>query len=623
MKNILLKYENLLFFIIILLFFVFSMLLPVYDNENGFHNIFFDNYKLIWYDGRSPLNFYLIKNIVQNNSISFEKGSVINNMLIENYFDLTEKNGKYYPRFSLFGNFIFSGILKFIPFETDIELFKSVMLLVLIFYSIILAFFYKIQRYLGLDIKHSLISTLIGGIATSVLIYSKYLFLGDIFSTLLLILLFYLIFKKWGMRTSTKIDILLIILLSIFLINSFSEMSIYMNFIFSMFFSYFILKNKLIKNSRIFLFIVLTIILFLFILNLFYFSNLGKTPYRIGISEIAMGGISIFKMYPTFTSAIDYVIFGYHDPTSAWKLNRFFSYLFYTFEQLPGNAIFLKFYGLFGALFSAKGFIYNSIFLIFSILGIFLYKNNEQKKLILSFIVLIIFLFGFMNIFWYGGYTPRYVRHFDVPILFLTFFSFYYIQEISKEKNKFKRYSIYFIFMVLVILSILNVASIAIRTDWNYEHEANLVSYDLVVWPWYPLKPTENIINLYLTELGESVEWKFSGEMGNCKSYGDIEGIITPTCGCKFSTYAERNINIPWEKIRVNVTACSKDGDIIGNFYFDDIEKKMFIQSNSCEEESILLENSTGKHNMILKPETYENCSNEIVIWKSIIIEKI
>ena len=622
MKKLEKKDEKLLLISIIVLFFIFSILLPMYDRENGFHNIFFDDYKLIWYDGRSPLNFYLIKNIIQNNFISFEKGTIINNMKVEDYFDFTEKNGKYYPTFSLFGDYVFADVLKFIPFSDDIQLFKNIMFLVLVLYSIILILFYKIQRYLILDIKYSLISTFIAGIATSILIYSKYLFLGDLFTTLILISLFYFIFKGWGMRPSIRNDILLIIILLIFLISEFTEITSYINFIFTIFFSYFLLKNKLIKNHRIY---TLFIIIFIFLLSIFSLYNFSfmRNLYKMDISEIRIGFYPVFRAYPSFTSAIDYIIFGYHDPTSIWKLDRYFSNIFYTFEQLPGNAIFLKFYGLFGVLFSAKGFIYNSLFLIFSIFGIFLYKNNEQKKLILSFIVLIIFTFGLMNIFWYGGYTPRYVRHFDVPILFLTFFSFYYIQEISKEKNKFKKYSIYLIFTILVILSVLNVASIAVRTDWNYEHEANLVSYDLIIWPWYQLKPTENIINLYLTELGESVEWKFGGEMENCKSYASLEGIFTPTCGCNFATYAERTINIPWGKVRINVTACSKDGDIIGNFYFDDVEKKIFIQSNSCEEESILLENSTGKHNLILKPEIYENCTNEIIIWKSIIIEKI
>lgn len=65
--------------------------------------------------------------------------------------------------------------------------------------------------------------------------------------------------------------------------------------------------------------------------------------------------------------------------------------------------------------------------------------------------------------------------------IFLTFFSFYYLQEIKKNWMK-------FLFVILIILSILNVISLTIRVDWIYDHFDDLVSYDLVLWPWYPPK---------------------------------------------------------------------------------------------------------------------------------------
>jgi hypothetical protein len=223
---------------------------------------------------------------------------------------------------------------------------------------------------------------------------------------------------------------------------------------------------------------------------------------------------------------------------------------------------------------------------------------------------------------WYGGVTPRYNRFFTIPVFFVTFFSFYYIQETSREKNKTKRFFIYTIFIILVILSILNVFSLAIRADWTYEHEANLVSYDLVLWPWYPPKSQENVVNLYLTELGESVEWKFGGGKEGCRSYGELEGIITPVCNCEYTTYAERSIYIPWERTRINVTVCSR-GDVIGKFYFDTKEKEIFLPYNSCKDETMLLENSVGEHTVILKAKRYGKCEDDVAIWRRIIFEKI
>ena len=74
--------------------------------------------------------------------------------------------------------------------------------------------------------------------------------------------------------------------------------------------------------------------------------------------------------YPDYIPALDYIIYGYHDSSSVWKLQRLYSYGFYTFKQMPGNALFVKVYGIFGSIFGPKGFVFNSSFLIFSLLGI-------------------------------------------------------------------------------------------------------------------------------------------------------------------------------------------------------------------------------------------------------------
>jgi len=343
-----------------------------------------------------------------------------------------------------------------------------------------------------------------------------------------------------------------------------------------------------------------------------------KENWVVNETETTLG----MSIFPKFIHALDFVIYGYHDPKSVWKFFRMSNFI-YTFLERPGNAIFLQFYGLFGSLFGTKGFVYNSIFLIFSIFGILAYKKGGKRNIILTSVIFIILIYGLIHPTWYGGVTPRYVRFFNIPVLFLTFFSFYYIQEVSKEKNKIKRLMIYSIFVIMIILSMLNVISLAVRADWTYEHEANLISYDLVLWPWYLPKTQENVINLYLTELGESVEWNFGGEIEGCKDYGTLEGIITPVCGCEYATYAERYIEVPWEKIRVNVTACSRGGDVIGRFYFDDIEKEIIIQPSSCERVSILIKNSKGKRTIVLKSKKYKECIDETVIWKLITIEKL
>jgi hypothetical protein len=605
--------EIITFLFVILSFIILALFLPLYDTINSFHNIILDDYKLTWYDGRSPLNFYLIKNIINGNSITFNKGQLLGNMKVEEYYDFFECNGKFYPIFNFIPDYIYAAILYPFSQVSDIQLFKEIIIINTIFFAIILFIFYHIQKILGLNVKYSLMSTFVAGIATSILIYSRYLFIDIIIMNLTFILLIYIFLKK--PTNSLKFNIIIVLLFSLYLVLLNYFYIIIISFIIL---SYFFIKYNLIQFK--FLLITILIAILFSIYFQFFYPNSTCNFYREdipgGINYFEIGKISVFTVFSKYINALDYNIFGYHNVSSIWKLYRQFGHV-YAFEQPKGNAIFLSFYGLFGSLFGPRGFIFNSPYLILSIFGILAYKNKKGKNILLASIILIILMYGVLNLMWQGGVTPRYIKYYNIVVLFLTFFSFYYIQE---AKNKILR----LIFIGLIILSILNVSSLAIRADWTYEHDANLVSYDLVLWPWYPPTSQGNDINLYLTELGESVEWNFNEELKGCTSYGTLEGIITPLCSCEYDTYAERNINIPWNKIRINITACNKNSkDILGKFYFDDKEKDLLIESNSCKQESIIIENSSGNHNLILKSGKYGECTNEFVIWKLITIEKV
>ncbi len=595
-------------------FILFSILLPIYDEVNGFYNLIFDEYELTWHDGRSPLNFHFISNFLMNKQISFSKEYFMNNQLQNYLFDLIEINGKYYLRYPAIGNYIFIGMLYFFPLSSNLQIFKTIIFLIILFSAGTLVLFYKIQILLNLKRKFALVSSIISGVATSILIYSRYLFLNELMYTFIFMLFLYFLFKYWG-KSSNRIDIFLSVIFSIFLLV-FSY-----NFLPFLLLSYFFFKYKLIRSYKIY-FLTLTITFFIFFLWSYTspFSRSSREVFKEAVLPPTYGPV---RIYPHYIPALDYSIYGYHNLTSIRKLDRYFAYI-YAFQEKAGNAIFLFTHGLFGSLFGPKGFVYNSPFLIFSIFGIFIYKQ-KRKRNFLTFTIFLIIISVSFTFMWYGGVTPRYIRHYNIPILLLSFFSFYYIQEVSKEKNKTKKYLVYVIFITLTILSILNVSSLAVRADWTYEHEANLVSYDLVLWPWYPPKPQENVVNLYLTELGESVEWKFGGRIGGCKAYGDLSGIVTPLCNCEFASYAEREIDIPWKNIRINITACSREGDgVIGRFYFDRIEKEIIIPSEyTCQKISFIIKNSEGKHTLMLKPKIYKRCVDEIVIWKLITIEEI
>jgi len=599
------KNELIIAFFIALLFFVISLLLPVYDRVNGFHNLIFDQYELIFHDGISPINFHSIKKLLEGKPPYFEEDYDFGPFQAQECVGLITINGVYKPAYNMLHAYLYKGVLGFFHFTSELELFKSIVTLNTLFFSLILSIFYLIQRSLGLKSHYSILSTFISGFSTSILIYSKYLFLQETLWVLALIITLYLILRN--RKRSTRKDITISLSFACFLLLFYYQIWIVGGF----FVLFFLVcwRFDVFRSKKIF---VLAGLIPLLLMRVWMFSFFGAIPIPFTtITKRKLGDVLLYNIYPEYIDGQSYSVFGYHDMTDPSKYYRSFSYV-YGFEKGKGNAIFLFSHALFQVLFGPKGFISNSPFLIFSIFGILLYKNSKKRNFILYFILAYLFLFGIINVYSGGGLTPRYMRRFHIPILFLSFFSFYFFQESNKGYLK-------VLFLILVVLSILNVVSLTIRMDWSYEHPEDLVSYDLVLWPWYPSRP----IYLYLTEQSEFEKWDFAEE-DKCKAYGSLEGITTDVCNCEYVTYAERNIEIPWEKVRVNVTTCGRNGDgVVGKFHFDETEKEIFIPPDSCKKESMLIENLEGEHSIVLESKRYSKCIDETIIWKLIIIEKV
>jgi len=317
------------------------------------------------------------------------------------------------------------------------------------------------------------------------------------------------------------------------------------------------------------------------------------------------GDIPFFKVFPNYLNALDYSVFGYHNQTSQWKISREFAYI-YVFEQLKGNAIFLASYSLFGTLFGPRGFVFNSPYLIFSILGIFIYNKKKEKKLLLTIIVLIILIYALFHLRWQGGYSPRYIRYYTIPVLFLTFFSFYYIQETKNNLVK-------LIFLALVIISILNVTSLAVRADWTYEHEADLVSYDLVLWPWYPSKG----INLELS----SVLWN---ENQLCPNYYYPNEVVLDVCNCAESGFISKELIIKKEYKNLEIIGCAQfsGGDgVYSKISIDsDVVHKGFIQWNQCDRIVIDISKYADdkQHLLNISIDKFGACDVELIQYKRV-----
>ena len=603
-----------LFFMIF--FIIFSVFLPIYDATNGLHNVIFDNYKLVWYDGRSPANVHLILNLVQNASVSFPKGYSIDGSKIENNFDFKEIGGRYYPRFTLWPVIIVFLIVKIIPFSTELQLFKILLLVNMLLSSAIIGIFYMLQRLLGLRRYYSSISTLVVSISSSMLIYARYLFFTETISTLVFILLIYIVVKNWS-KQSRKNDIIIFSLLSLFLILLNPD-NILLQIILSLIFAYFLFKYKSVKSIYIFtLILIISVVVIKIYATLIYPIVEWRTAPMVTFIKNFIGNSS-YNIFPRYINALDYSIFGYSNSTSEWKHQRQFAYI-YGFAEEKGNAIFIFSYSLPGALFGPKGFVYNSPFLIFSILGLFIYIHKEKRDFLLALIILFIVIFG-LRFFWYGGVTPRYIRGFNIPILLLSFFSFYFIQE---NKNIFIR----LVFVLLVIVSTLNVISLAIRADWTYEHEADLVSYDLVLWPLIPTEQktmATNTLEFNLASRTEQARWSFSGDPG-CNAKPE-NGIKTDPCYCTYSSWAQKTVAVPWDYIRLNTTVCA---DIAGNdgtegtiYLNGKLLDTIFVSSYSCVSKSYVQKLADHSVEIKLKSGQYGKCSGDMTFWKYISVEE-
>ena len=389
----------------ILVFSIVVVLVPIYDTQNGLHNIFFDNYKIVWADGRSPSNFAIIKNIINGKDISFPPDFVFRDVAAKDNYDFFENNGKYYPLFNYRPVVLFSIILKPFSFGSDLILYKSILFLVLVFFAATLFIFYFIQKKLGLKPVTAFFSTLTAGLATSIFIYSHYFFLTEVLTVFLFFIFLFFVLKYWR-KNSNIASYLIPLSFSIFLFFFIASTSLFLLFlVMLLYFLYF--KNRTFSSLKIFLIISFSIFIFSFFLVSFEFKiNIFTSS---GFSEF-----SIFQIFPNYLNADDYAIYGYHNVSSL--KDRTFSYI-YGFEQNPGNAIFIHTVGFFGTLFSEKGFIYNSSFLIFSFFGALYYKEKQKRNFLLTFIILYIFLLS-ANFVWYGGVIPRYVMKL-ISIIFI------------------------------------------------------------------------------------------------------------------------------------------------------------------------------------------------------------
>ena len=131
--------------------------------------------------------------------------------------------------------------------------------------------------------KYSLISTLIAGIATSMLIYSRYLFLAETLYTLLFMLLIYIILRNWKKQNR---DILISFIFALYI---FFSHSVEFGLVLFIFFLYLFHKYKIIKFVSIFvIFNILALLLSSFyIINFNCHLNLAAPHHSACATEVS------------------------------------------------------------------------------------------------------------------------------------------------------------------------------------------------------------------------------------------------------------------------------------------------------------------------------------------------
>ena len=468
-----LKYSILIFV------FYFSILLLLPVTTSGYlKNMIFSNSEILLFDDASANNFNLLLHIIQNHTIGFDQNFVIRNRTVQENFDFFHGvGGKYFLINDPFYLIFFIPQSYFFA-NNAIAVFKIVTVSNFIIASLALVVFYLLLRKLDLKREIAVFGSFSFGMATGLLIFTRY-FTYTVTSIFLLVLSLFLFFNFWKHKNLKNLFLLSVSLSLLSLMRFPSLFGIVSIPVFLVILSPLLLLVNLKKISKSDLLVFIVPLIFIFLVPEMLWFNMFTGGYFINPHTYVQQrqAVSIFKIFPTYVNAEDFDIYGYYNQSSAYKLERQYA-LIYSFANNTTNGIFLHSYGLFASFFSSRGIIFNSPFLFASFVGM-IYYFKENTKIARSFL-LILFLMAiglaWLVPIWHGGYGPRYARTLLPAVPVLIFFSFYALQQ---NKNRF----FFLIFFLLFLVSALNIISLSIRTDWNLERTIDAVSYDLVLWP--------------------------------------------------------------------------------------------------------------------------------------------
>ena len=593
-------------FLAILITWIIVIFLPFYDSYNGFYLPFFPKWKSNFISSENAVIFSLIQKCLENKSLYFLKNETITTqqLPVKRLPDLIKVNDTFKPGFPTYAIEAYCQILKPLHPANEGYLFFYIMLLNLFLLSFIEVCFFWILMKLGLSPFSAFVFTVLFIISSGFLIYVRYMFLLTwIFAAFTIFSFLFLFFEKKWWKKLIGIELLLLgsMLSTFHLINWFV-----VPFIASLAL-FFTERQKMHPALSVLIIILLVFSAYVYLRHnekrILPYLNRTYTPVDL-------------KNFGLFSNQKESITPGVY-PTIP-----------YYFLSYPRNAVYMPgVYAFFYHLFSERGIIMNSPYLIFSLGGfLLLYKKKKKIVLYLGYFALFYLLLFSIYPVWFGGGSPRYDRYM-LPLEFiLGVFSFYYLESLIKRR----KWVISSVFILLLVLSILNIISLSIRRDWVYVSDYKLFSYDLVLWPW---TPTGEKIVFNLQNPSEQSQWLSTGIHG-CSAAYDPRGIITDNCYCIGKSEAKKVVLIPmnWPEIRISFYACTDNagGDFVEGIIKTKIDKKeiskMFlIPSRRCTSFEFELKIPTNKHliGITLTTEKYKKCHEEWVIWKNITISKV
>lgn len=463
---------------IFVVYFWFILLLP-YTNDGIFlKNMIFSNSNILLFDDASANNFNLLLHIIQNHTIAFDQNFVIRNRTVQENFDFFHgADGKYYLVNEPFYLIFFLPQSYFFA-NNELAVFRIVILSNFVIASLTIVVFYLLLRKLDIKSEIAVLASLSFGLATGLIIFTRY-FTYTVTSMFLLVLSLFLFFKYWKQINLKNLFLLSVSLALLSLMRLPSLFGIVSIPVFLVILVPLLLLLNLKKLSKKDMIVFLLPLFFIFLIpEMFWFKAFTGSYFINPHSYVQQRQtVSLYNTFPSHVSAEDFDIYGYYNQSSPWKLERQYA-LVYSFLENSSNGVFLHSYAFFASFFSSRGIIFNSPFLIAGFLGM-MYYYKENPKIARSFLLMLLLIavgLGLLVPIWYGGYGPRYARTLLPAVPLLTFFSFYALQ---KNNNKW----FLLIFILLLLISALNIISLTVRPDWNLERSVDAVSYDLVLWP--------------------------------------------------------------------------------------------------------------------------------------------